>query len=69
MKKFFDFIFLKTAELIGLSFVKLPLRSSAILYIVKDAKYCFLWSILAKLHPISNPEKGQSTRFSIFRQR
>ena len=38
----------------GSSFVKIPLRSSAIVNIKTDDKYCFLWSILAKLHPCEN---------------
>ena len=38
----------------GSSYVKVPLRSSAILNIKNDDKYCFLWSILAKLHHCEN---------------
>ena len=34
----------------GSSYVKIPLRYSAILTIKKDDKYCFLWSILPYLH-------------------
>ena len=37
----------------GLSYVKIPLRSSAILIIENDDKHCFLWSILAYLDPCS----------------
>ena len=33
-----------------LSYVKIPLRSLAILNIKKDVKFCFIWSILANLH-------------------
>ena len=40
-----------TGNMDGSSYVKVPLRSSAILNIKNDDKYCFLWSILAKLHP------------------
>ena len=39
--------FYKTGELNGSSYVKIPLRSSAILNIQDNDKYCFLWSILA----------------------
>ena len=46
--------FYKTGELNGSSFVKIPLRSSAILNIQNVDKYCFLWSILAHLHPCDN---------------
>ena len=43
-----------TDNMDGSSYVKIPLRSSAILYIKNDDKYCFLWSILAKIHPCEN---------------
>ena len=46
--------FIKSGELNGSSFVKIPLRSSAILYIENNDNFCFLWSILAKLHPCNN---------------
>ena len=46
--------FYKTGEMNGRSYVKIPLRSSAVLNIENDDKYCFLWSILAKLHPCNN---------------
>ena len=38
----------------GSSYVKIPLRSSAIVNTKNDDKYCFLWSILAKLQPCEN---------------
>ena len=38
----------------GSSYVKVPLRSSAILNNQNDDKICFLWCILAKLHPCEN---------------
>ena len=38
----------------GKSYLKIPLRSAAILNIENDDKYCFNWSILAKLHPCNN---------------
>ena len=43
--------FYNTGNMDGSSYVKIPLRSSAILNIKNNNKYCFLWSILAKLHP------------------
>ena len=46
--------FYKTIELNGTSYVKIPLRSSAILNIQNNDKYCFIWSILASLHPCEN---------------
>ena len=49
----------KTGELNGSNFVKIPLRSNVILNIQNDDKYCFLWSILAYLHPciINHPNR------------
>ena len=38
----------------GSSYVKITLRSSAILNIKNDDIYCFIGSILAKLHPCEN---------------
>ena len=46
--------FYNTGNMDGSSYIKIPLRSSAILNIKNDDKYCFLWSILAKLHPCEN---------------
>ena len=43
--------FYKTGEIKGSSYVKKRLRSSAILNIENDDKYCFLPSFLAYLHP------------------
>ena len=37
--------FYKTVELNGTSYVKIPLRSSAILNVQNKCKYCFIWSI------------------------
>ena len=47
------------------SFVKIPVRKSAILIIENDDKYCFLWSILAKLHLRYN---SHPNRVSNYRQ-
>ena len=46
--------FCKTNEMNGSNYVKIPLRSNAILNIENNDKYCFLWSILASLHPCNN---------------
>ena len=46
--------FYKTVELNGSNFIKIPLRSNASLNIENNDKYCFLWSILAYLHPCNN---------------
>ena len=46
--------FYKTGDLNGSSYVKIPLRSSAILIFQNNDNYCFVWSILASLHPCEN---------------
>ena len=46
--------FYKTGELNGTSYVKIPLRSCAILNFQNSDKYCFIRSILASLHPCEN---------------
>ena len=38
----------------GSNYVKIPLRSNAILNIENNDKYCFVCSILASLHPCNN---------------
>ena len=48
--------FYKTDELNGRSYVKIPLRSSAILNIENADNYCFLWSVLAHLYPCGNSD-------------
>ena len=40
------------------NYVKIPIRSNAILNIQNDDKYCFIWSILAYIYPsYSNPQR------------
>ena len=55
--------FYKTKELNGSSYVKIPLRSSAILNIENEDKYCFLWSILAFLHPCENSHPNRVSNY------
>ena len=57
--------FYKTSELICSNYVKIPLRSNAILNIENNDKYCCLWSILAYLHPCI---KNHPNRVSNYRQ-
>ena len=47
------------------SYVKIPLRSNAILNIENNEKYCFLWSIFAYLHSCNN---NHPNRVSNYRQ-
>ena len=60
--------FYKTQELNGSSYVKLPLRSNAILNIQNDDKYCFIWSILAHLFPVINHSYRVSNYKKYFNQ-
>ena len=46
--------FYKTTELNATSYVKIPLRTNAILNVQNNDKYCFIWSILASLYPCEN---------------
>ena len=57
--------FYKTTEMNGSNYVKVPLRSNAILNIKNNDKYCLLWSILAYLHPCNN---NHPNRVSNYRQ-
>ena len=45
----------------GSNYVKIPLRSNAILNIENNDKYCFIWSILASLHPCNNTHPHRVT--------
>ena len=60
MKKSFS----KTGELNGSSYVKIPLRSNAILNIQNFDKYCFIWSFLASLHPCENDHPNRVSNYN-----
>ena len=55
--------FYKTTELNGTSYVKIPLRSNSILDIQNNDKYCFIWSILASLHPCENTHPSRVNNY------
>ena len=57
--------FYKTTKMNGSNYVKIPLRLNAILNVENNDKYCFLWSILAYLHPCNN---NHPNRVSSYRQ-
>ena len=57
--------FYKTVEMNGSNYVKNPLRSNAFLNVENNDKYCFLWSLLASLHPCNN---NNPKRVSNYRQ-
>ena len=46
--------FYKTVELNGSIYVKIPLRTNALINIKNNDTFCFIWSILASLHPCEN---------------
>ena len=47
----------------GLSYVRVTLGSSAILIIENDDKDCFLWSIIAYLHPCNNNHPNRASNY------
>ena len=55
--------FYKTEELKGSSYVKIPLRSNALKNIKNKDKYCFIWSILASLHPCENDHPNRVSNY------
>ena len=55
--------FFKTDELNGSNYIKIPLRSRTILNIKKNDKYCFLWSVLAYLHPCNNNHPNRVSNY------
>ena len=57
--------FYETTEMNGSNYIKIPLRSNAILNVENNDKYCFLWSILAYLYPCNN---NHPNRVSNYRQ-
>ena len=57
--------FYKTNEMNGSNYVKILLRSNAVLNIENNDKYCFLGSILSYLHPCNN---NHTNRVSNYRQ-
>ena len=60
--------FYNTGKMDGSSYVKIPLRSSAIVNIKNDDKYCFIWSILASLYPCENNPNRVSNYETYFNQ-
>ena len=55
--------FYKTSEMNGSNYIKIPLRSNAILNVENNDKYCFLWSILAWLHPCNNNHPNRVSNY------
>ena len=55
--------FYKTSEINGSNYIKILLRSNAILNIENNDKYCFLWSILASLYPCNNSHPNRVSKY------
>ena len=55
--------FYKAGELNGSFYVKIPIRSNAILNIKNIDKYCFIWSILAGLHLCDNDNPNRVSKY------
>ena len=55
--------FFKTGELNGSNYLKIPLRSNAILNIENIDKYCFIWSILASLFHCNNKHPNRVSNY------
>ena len=47
----------------GVNYGKIPLRSNAILNTENNDKHCFLWSILAYLHPSNNNHPNRDSNY------
>ena len=55
--------FHRTDELYGSKYVKIPLRSNAILNFENSDKYCFIWPLLASLHPCNNNHPNRVSNY------
>ena len=49
--------------MIDSNYVNFPLRTNAILNIEKNDKECFIWSILASLHPCNNNHHNRVSNY------
>ena len=50
----------------GSKYVKIPLRSNAILNFENIDKFCFIWSKLASLHPCTNNHPNKVSNYRQF---
>ena len=55
--------FYETTQMNGSNYVKIPLRTNAISNVENNDKYCFLWSILAWLHPCNNNHPNRVSNY------
>ena len=57
----------KTGELNGSSYVKIPLRSNALMSFKNlNDKFCSVWSILVSLHPCENDHPNRVSNYNQF---
>ena len=55
--------FYKITEINGSKYIKIPLRSNAILKTENNDRYCSLWPILAFLHPCNNNHHNRVSNY------
>ena len=55
--------FFETGEINGSSFVRIPLRSPALTNKKIEDQYCFVWSVLAYLHPAENDHPNRVSNY------
>ena len=58
--------FYKTVELNGTSHVKIQLRLNAISNVQNNDIYCFIWSILASLHPFETTHPSRVNNYLLY---
>ena len=61
--------FYKTGESNGSNYVKIPLRTNAVLNIENNDKNCFIWSTVASLHPCKNKHPKKVSNYETIFQR
>ena len=55
--------FYETTQMNGSNYIKIPLRSNAILNVENNDKYCLIWSILATLYPCNNTHPNRVSNY------
>ena len=55
--------FYKTGELNSSSFVKFPSRSNALIKTKNNDQFCFIWSMLASIHPCDNDHPNRVSNY------
>ena len=53
----------KTGILNGSSYVKIPLRTNALINVKNNDEDCFIWSVLASLHPCENDHPNRVSNY------